>query len=358
VSILIDKSTRLVVQGITGRDGAFHTQQMIAYGTRVVAGVTPGKGGGKVHGVPVYDSVAEAARATRANASVIYVPAPAAADAIYEAADAGFALIVCITEGVPVRDTLGAYHHVAGLRAASGNGTPRLVGPNCPGLISPGLSKVGILPGHICKPGPVGLVSRSGTLTYEVVHQLTRAGLGQSTCLGIGGDPVIGTNFIDALGLFEADPQTEAIVLIGEIGGSDEEEAALFIKRHVRKPVVAFVAGQTAPPGKRMGHAGAIISGGSGTAVEKMAAFEAAGVPVARIPSEIPRLIGEALERRRRAPSRGPAGARARARSGNGRPGSRPAKAAVSATAARRRDPRPAGRKAARGKSAAGARKR
>ncbi len=363
MSILIDKSTRLIVQGITGRDGAFHTQQMIAYGTRVVAGVTPGKGGSKTHGIPVYDSVAEAARATRANASVIYVPAPAAADAIYEAADAGLGLIVCITEGVPVRDTLGAYHHVAGLRAASGNGTPRLVGPNCPGLISPGLSKVGILPGHICKPGPVGLVSRSGTLTYEVVHQLTRAGLGQSTCLGIGGDPVIGTNFIDALGLFEADPQTEAIVLIGEIGGSDEEEAAHFIKRHVHKPVVAFVAGQTAPPGKRMGHAGAIISGGTGTAVEKMAAFEAAGVPVARIPSEIPRLIAEALERRRRAPSRSPSGARARARSRNGRPASKAAKAPGSRTAAARGRTarpagRPAGRKSARGKAAAGGRKR
>jgi succinyl-CoA synthetase alpha subunit len=334
VSILIDKGTRLIVQGITGRDGAFHTRQMIDYGTRVVAGVTPGKGGEKVHGVPVFDSVADAVRATKANASVIYVPAPFAADAIYEGADAGLALIVCITEGLPVRDTLGAFHRVAGLRAASGRPGPRLVGPNCPGLISPGLSKVGILPGHICKPGPVGLVSRSGTLTYEVVHQLSSAGLGQSTCLGIGGDPVIGTNFIDALTLFEADPHTEAIVLIGEIGGSDEEEAAVFIKRHVRKPVVAFVAGQTAPPGKRMGHAGAIISGGTGTAVEKMAAFEAAGVPVARIPSEIPRLIGEALERRRRGGNRGsarpahvarkPAARAGRSGAGgNGRPGAR-----------------------------------
>jgi succinyl-CoA synthetase alpha subunit len=334
VSILIDKGTRLIVQGITGRDGAFHTRQMIDYGTRVVAGVTPGKGGEKVHGVPVFDSVVDAVRATKANASVIYVPAPFAADAIYEGADAGLALIVCITEGLPVRDTLGAFHRVAGLRAASGRPGPRLVGPNCPGLISPGLSKVGILPGHICKPGPVGLVSRSGTLTYEVVHQLSSAGLGQSTCLGIGGDPVIGTNFIDALTLFEADPHTEAIVLIGEIGGSDEEEAAVFIKRHVRKPVVAFVAGQTAPPGKRMGHAGAIISGGTGTAVEKMAAFEAAGVPVARIPSEIPRLIGEALERRRRGGHRGsarpahvarkPAARTGRSGAGgNGRPGAR-----------------------------------
>jgi succinyl-CoA synthetase alpha subunit len=305
VSILIDRGTRLVVQGITGRDGAFHTQQMVAYGTKVVAGVTPGKGGEKIHGVPVFDSVADAVAATRANASVIYVPAPFAADAIFEAADAGISVIVCITEGVPVRDTLAAYHHVANLRERASQAAgkpldrPRLIGPNCPGMISPGLSKVGILPGHICKPGPVGVVSRSGTLTYEVVHQLTRAGLGQTTCLGIGGDPVIGTNFIDALTLFEADPQTEAIVLMGEIGGSDEEEAAQFIRKHVRKPVVAFIAGQTAPPGKRMGHAGAIISGGSGTAAEKMAAFEAAGVPVARIPSEIPALIAESLSRRR-----------------------------------------------------------
>ncbi|MBI1799241.1 MAG: succinate--CoA ligase subunit alpha [Candidatus Eisenbacteria bacterium] len=305
MSILVDKSTRLAVQGITGRDGSFHTEQMLAYGTRVVAGVTPGKGGEKVHGVPVFDSVAEAVAVTRANTSVIYVPAPFATDAVFEAADAGIGVIVCITEGVPVRDTLAACHHVAALReraAANGApnpGRPRLIGPNCPGLISPGLSKVGILPGHICKSGPVGVVSRSGTLTYEVVHQLTRAGLGQSTCLGIGGDPVIGTHFIDALAMFEADPQTEAMVLIGEIGGSDEEDAAQFIRKHLRKPVVAFIAGQTAPPGQRMGHAGAIISGGSGTAAEKMAAFEAAGVPVARIPSEISALIGEVLERRR-----------------------------------------------------------
>ena len=357
MSILIDKSTRLIVQGITGRDGGFHTQQMIAYGTRVVAGVTPGKGGEKVHGVPVFDSVAEAARATRANASVIYVPAPFAADAIYEAADAGLALIVCITEGLPVRDTLGAYHHVARMRAASGQAWPRLIGPNCPGLISPGLSKVGILPGHICKPGPVGLVSRSGTLTYEVVHQLTHAGLGQSTCLGIGGDPVIGTNFIDALELFEADRQTEAIVLIGEIGGSDEEEAAQFIKRHVRKPVVAFVAGQTAPAGKRMGHAGAIISGGTGTAVEKMAAFEAAGVTVARIPSEIPGLIGEALERRRRAPARGRTNGRPASGSRAGRRAAAPRRATKAATA-RGLATRPARGGPKRRKAAAGGRNR
>ncbi|HKQ56488.1 MAG TPA: succinate--CoA ligase subunit alpha, partial [Candidatus Eisenbacteria bacterium] len=299
MSILIDRNTRLIVQGITGRDGGFHAQQMLTYGTHVVAGVTPGRGGEKVHGIPVFDSVAEAVSGTRANASVIYVPAAGAADAIFEAADAGLALVVCITEGIPVRDAMAAYHHVAKLRGANGNGRPRLVGPNCPGLISPGQSKVGILPGQICTPGPVGLVSRSGTLTYEVVHQLTHAGLGQSTCIGIGGDPVIGTSFIDTLELFEADPHTEAIVLIGEIGGSDEEEAAQFIKRRVRKPVVAFIAGQTAPPGKRMGHAGAIISGGSGTAAEKMAAFQAVGVPVARIPSEIPGLIADALARRR-----------------------------------------------------------
>src|SRR6185295_9792877 len=270
---------------------------------RVVAGVTPGRGGEKVHGVPVFDSVAAAVAATRANTSVIYVPAPFAADAIHEAVDAGLGLIVCITEGVPVRDALVAYHHVATLRERNGGSRPRLVGPNCPGLISPGQSKVGILPGHICKPGTIGVVSRSGTLTYEVVHQLSHAGLGQSTCLGIGGDPVIGTNFIDALELFEADSHTDAIVLIGEIGGTDEEDAAHFIRRHVKKPVVAFVAGQTAPPGKRMGHAGAILSGGSGTAAEKMAAFEAAGIAVARIPSEIPGLIGEALKRRRGRPA-------------------------------------------------------
>jgi succinyl-CoA synthetase alpha subunit len=299
VSILIDKSTRLVVQGITGRDGAFHTRQMLDYGTRVVAGSTPGKGGEVVHGVPVFDSVAEAVAATKANASVIYVPSAFAADAIYEAADAGVGLIVCITEGLPVRDVLAAWHYVVAMRERGTNGRPRLVGPNCPGLISPGQSKVGILPGRITTPGPVGVISRSGTLTYEVVQQLTHAGLGQTTCIGIGGDPVIGTNFIDALMLFEADPKTEAIVLIGEIGGTDEEEAALFIRRRVSKPVVAFVAGQTAPPGKRMGHAGAIIAGGTGAAAEKMAAFEAVGVPVARIPSEIPGLIAGALGRRR-----------------------------------------------------------
>ncbi|MFN8587847.1 MAG: succinate--CoA ligase subunit alpha [Candidatus Eisenbacteria bacterium] len=300
MSILIDKNTRLVVQGITGRDGAFHTQQMIAYGTKVVAGVTPGKGGTEMHGVPVFDTVAEAVEKTKANTSVIYVPAPFAADAIHEAADAGVQLIVCITEGVPVNDTMDAWHKVIEMRGANNPlGKPRLIGPNCPGLITPGQAKVGILPGHIVTPGPIGVVSKSGTLTYEVVKQLTDKGLGQTTCIGIGGDPIIGTDFIDALALFEADPKTEAIVLMGEIGGNAEEQAALFIKRHVTKPVVAFIAGQTAPPGKRMGHAGAIISGGTGTAAEKMAAFEAVGVPVARIPSEIPGLIAELLQRRR-----------------------------------------------------------
>ncbi len=300
MSILIDKHTRLIVQGITGRDGAFHTQQMIAYGTNVVAGVTPGKGGTTMHGVPVFDSVAEAMEQTKANASVIYVPAPFAADAIHEAADAGVPLIVCITEGLPVRDTMAAWHKVMAKRGANNPlGKPRLVGPNCPGLITPGQAKVGILPGHIVTPGPIGVVSKSGTLTYEVVKQLTDKRLGQTTCLGIGGDPIIGTDFIDALALFEADPKTEGIVLMGEIGGNAEEQAAQYIRRHVTKPVVAFVAGQTAPPGKRMGHAGAIISGGTGTAAEKMAAFEAAGVPVARIPSEIPGLIAELLQRRR-----------------------------------------------------------
>ena len=297
MSILIDRHSRVIVQGITGRDGGFHAQQMVSYGTRVVAGVTPGRGGEKTHGVPVFDSVAAAAATTKANVSVIYVPAPAAADAIFEAADAGIGLIVCISEGIPVRDTMAAYHHVAALRSANGNGRPRLLGPNCPGLISPGLSKVGILPGHICKPGPVGVVSRSGTLTYEVVHQLTRAGLGQSTCIGIGGDPVIGTNFIDALERFEADPQTQAIVLIGEIGGSDEEEAAQFIRRHVHKPVVAFVAGQTAPPGKRMGHAGAIISGGSGSADDKVKALRDADVAVADSPADMGATMQRAMKR-------------------------------------------------------------
>ena len=289
MSILIDKNTRLVVQGITGRDGSFHAQSMMDYGTQVVAGVTPGKGGTKVQDkVPVFDSVHQAVQSAGANTSVIYVRAPFAADAICEAADAGIKFVVCITEGVPVRDML----RVVPFLKERG---VRLLGPNCPGLIAPTTRvKVGILPGSIVLPGAVGLVSRSGTLTYEVVFQLTRTGFGQSTCIGIGGDPVIGTNFIDCLRLFEADGDTEAIVMIGEIGGSDEEEAAAFIKEHVTKPVVSFIAGQTAPPGKRMGHAGAIVTGGSGTAAEKIKALTAAGVPVARVPSEITALVAAA----------------------------------------------------------------
>lgn len=288
MSILIDRSTRLVVQGITGRDGSFHARLMREYGTQVVAGVTPGKGGGSADGVPVFDTVREAVAETGANTSVIYVPAFAAAEAITEAALAGVRLVVAISEGIPTLDMVRVVAHLKTTGA-------RLVGPNCPGLISPGKSKVGILPGQIATPGPVGVVSRSGTLTYEVVWNLTRRGLGQTTCLGIGGDPIIGTNFLDALALFEEDPDTKAIVLIGEIGGTDEEEAARFTAVHVSKPVVAFVAGRTAPPGKRMGHAGAIISGGTGTAAEKVAAFQAAGIPVARIPSEIPDLVANAL---------------------------------------------------------------
>jgi succinyl-CoA synthetase alpha subunit len=288
MSILIDRSTRVLVQGITGRDGAFHTKSMLEYGTAVVAGVTPGKGGSEVHGVPVFNTVQEAVKATGANTSVIYVPAAFAADAVCEAADAGVKLIVCITEGVPTLDMVEVVPFVASKGA-------RLIGPNCPGLISPGKSKVGILPGSICIEGPVGVVSRSGTLTYEAVDALTRAGLGQTTCLGIGGDPIIGTNFLDALAGFEADPDTKAVVMIGEIGGTDEENAARFIREKMKKPVVGFIAGQTAPPGKRMGHAGAIISGGAGTAADKIKALGEAGVPVARIPSEIPGLVRKAL---------------------------------------------------------------
>jgi succinyl-CoA synthetase alpha subunit len=284
MSVFIDSHTRLVVQGITGRDGGFHAAQMLAYGTQLVAGVTPGKGGASVLGVPVFDTVREAVERADANTSVIFVPASVAADAIREAARAGIAVIVCITEGIPVADM----NAVMALVRETGT---RLIGPNCPGAITPGQAKVGILPGNIVTPGPVGLVSRSGTLTYEVVYQLTHAGLGQSTCIGIGGDPVIGTSFIDCLAAFQADPATQAVVLIGEIGGTDEEEAAAYIKQQVTKPVVAFIAGQTAPPGKRMGHAGAIIAGGTGTAAEKIAALRAAGVPVASIPSEIVPLL-------------------------------------------------------------------
>jgi succinyl-CoA synthetase alpha subunit len=293
MSVLIGRNTRVVVQGITGRDGSFHTRGMIDYGTKVVAGVTPGKGGERVHSVPVFDSVEEAVSKTGANCSVIYVPAALAQDAVYEAVDSGIPLVVCISEGIPVRDMVEVSAYLRGRPT-------RLIGPNCPGLISPGQSKVGIMPGSIVKPGKVGVVSRSGTLTYEVVWQLTRAGLGQSTCIGIGGDPIVGTRFADMLTLYEQDPATSAIVLIGEIGGSDEEDAALLIRRSIRKPVVAFVAGQTAPPGKRMGHAGAIVSGGSGTAQEKMARFQDAGIPVAKTPSEIPGLIAAALRTRRK----------------------------------------------------------
>jgi succinyl-CoA synthetase alpha subunit len=291
MSILIDKTTRVVVQGITGRDGSFHTRQMIDYGTKVVAGVTPGKGGENVHGVPVYDTVAEAVRRTGANTSVIYVPPKFAVDALFEAADSGVKLVVCITEGVPADDMLkvNRYYELIGVK---------LVGPNCPGLITPGQCKVGILPGNIVKKGSVGVVSRSGTLTYEVVHQLSNNGLGQSTCIGIGGDSIIGMRFIDVLNLFEHDRQTEAVVLIGEIGGNDEEIAADFIQRQMTKPVVAFIAGRTAPPGKRMGHAGAIITGGSGTAAEKIAAFRAAGVEVAESPAEIPEMVEMELKSR------------------------------------------------------------
>jgi succinyl-CoA synthetase alpha subunit len=290
MSILIDGNTRVIVQGITGRDGSFHTRGMLDYGTAVVAGVTPGKGGSTVHGIPVFDSVAEARGATGANTSVIYVPAPFAADAIYEAVDAGLKLVVAISEGVPVNDMIEIHATVE--RSSS-----RLVGPNCPGLISPGKSKVGILPGSIHLAGEVGVVSRSGTLTYQVVDHLTRAGIGQSTCIGIGGDPIIGTNFVDVLERFEADPETRAVVMIGEIGGTDEQEAARFVHHSMKTPVVGFIAGRTAPPGKRMGHAGAIISGGGGTAQEKTEALNAAGVPVAKIPSEIPALVARALGR-------------------------------------------------------------
>lgn len=284
MSVLVDSKTRLVVQGITGREGEFHTRQMQAYGTNVVAGVTPGKGGSWIAGIPVFDTVHEAVDATEANTSIIYVPARFAADAILEAAGAGIQLVVCITEGIPVLDMIKVRVHLECTNT-------RLVGPNCPGIITPGQAKVGIMPGHIHTPGPVGVVSRSGTLTYEVVHALTEKGLGQSTAIGIGGDPINGTDFIDALALFEEDPLTEQIVLIGEIGGSDEQRAAKYIKQNMRKPVTAFIAGQTAPPGKRMGHAGAIIEGGEGTAAEKIAAFNAVGVRVARHPGEIAELV-------------------------------------------------------------------
>lgn len=287
MSVLIDRSTRLLVQGLTGREGAFHARQAAEFGTTVVGGVTPGKGGTTHAGWPVFDTVGQAVRETGANASVIFVPPPVAADAILEAADASIPLVVCITEGIPTLDMLSVVRFLE-------DRPTRLIGPNCPGIISAGAAKAGIIPGHICREGRVGIVSKSGTLTYEAIHQLTRLGLGQTTCIGIGGDPLIGTSFVDALRLFAADEATEAVVLIGEIGGTAEEEAAGYVRAEFAKPVVGFIAGQTAPPGRRMGHAGAIISGGQGTAAEKMAALEAAGVTVVRSPAD----IGAAVRRR------------------------------------------------------------
>jgi succinyl-CoA synthetase alpha subunit len=290
MAVLIDRNTRLIVQGLTGREGTFHAKQAAAYGTKVVGGVTPGKGGTIHEGWSVFNTVADAVKETGADASVIFVPPPFAADAIMEAADAGLALAVCITEGIPTLDMQRALMLVRGSKT-------RLIGPNCPGLITAGQAKAGIIPGHICKEGRVGIVSKSGTLTYEAIHQLTRLGLGQTTCIGIGGDPLIGTSFIDALSLFATDPATEAVVMIGEIGGTAEEEAASYIKEHFRKPVVGFIAGQTAPPGRRMGHAGAIIAGGKGTAAEKMAALSQAGVRVVKSPADIGAAVQEALRR-------------------------------------------------------------
>jgi succinyl-CoA synthetase alpha subunit len=288
MAVLIDRNTRLIVQGITGREGTFHAKQAQDYGTRVVGGVTPGKGDTTHEGWPVFNTVADTVRQTGANATVIFVPPPFAADAIMEAVDAGLPLAVCITEGIPVLDMMKA---MAIVRASA----TRLIGPNCPGVITAGQAKAGIIPGHICREGRVGIVSKSGTLTYEAIHQLTQLDLGQTTCIGIGGDPLIGTSFIDALGLFAADPQTEAVVMIGEIGGSAEQEAAEWIRSNFTKPVVGFIAGQTAPPGRRMGHAGAIISGGKGTAAEKMEALTAAGVRVVRSPADIGEAVRSAI---------------------------------------------------------------
>jgi succinyl-CoA synthetase alpha subunit len=289
MSIFLDENTKVIVQGITGRDGSFHTKQMIEYGTKVVGGVTPGKGGTEANGLPVFNTVKEAVEATGANCSVIFVPAKLAADAILEAAANKVQLIICISEGVPVQDMLSVYQFVKKQGV-------RLIGPNCPGLITPGIGKAGIIPGHIHTPGRIGVVSRSGTLTYEVDYSLTRAGMGQSTCVGIGGDPIIGTNFLDVLKAFENDPGTDAVVLMGEIGGNDEEQAAEYIAT-MSKPVVAFISGRTAPPGKRMGHAGAIISGGSGTAEGKVEAFNKVGVKVADTPSQVVGLLQEAMKK-------------------------------------------------------------
>jgi len=290
MSILVNKETRVLVQGFTGKEGTFHAQQAIDYGTNIVGGVTPGKGGSKHLDRPVFNTVAEAVKATGANASVIFVPPPFAADAVMEAADAGIALVVCITEGIPALDMVKAWDF---LQAHPGT---RLIGPNCPGIITPGECKIGIMPGPIHKPGPVGVVSRSGTLTYEAVGQLSAIGIGQSTCIGIGGDPIIGTTHLDAMQLFNEDPATEAIIMIGEIGGNNEEIAAAYVKEHVKKPVIGFIAGQTAPPGRRMGHAGAIISGGSGKASDKMAAMEDAGILVCQSPAEMGARVKEALK--------------------------------------------------------------
>jgi succinyl-CoA synthetase alpha subunit len=289
MAILLDKNTRLIVQGLTGKEGTFHAKAAAAYGTQVVGGVTPGKGGTTHEGWPIFNTVADAVKKTGANATVIFVPPPFAADAVMEAADAGVALAVCITEGIPTLDMLKVLTFMRGRRT-------RLIGPNCPGIITAGQGKAGITPAQICSPGRVGVVSRSGTLTYEAIHQLTKLGLGQTTCIGIGGDPLIGTTFIDALELFGKDPETEGVVMIGEIGGSSEEEAAEWIRANFRKPVVSFIAGQTAPPGRRMGHAGAIISGGKGTAAEKMTALTAAGITVVKSPADIGKAMAERLK--------------------------------------------------------------